>query len=151
MTFINEFIPPEDVEKFHLDEIDKGLITGIDTDDWTVDRERNIYLRKVAAGGGSDPDLSNRSKWTLYWKSDLLILGMEYLEGTGERGQPGWSHWLLVWVNGSNDLPASLKVHKAEFLADLEEALTAYQGGGVYSANYTDYSVTLDIAQECVL
>jgi hypothetical protein len=143
MTFVNEFIPQEDVEKFHLDEIDKSLVTGIDADDWTIDRERNIYLRKVAAGGGSDPDLSNRSKWTLYWKGDLLALGMEYLEGGGECGQPGWSHWKLTWM----DFPEHLKSYKQVILGDLNEAFLAYKDGGIYSKNI-NYEVIFDIGND---
>jgi hypothetical protein len=141
MTFVNEFIPPEDVERFHLDEVDKRFFIGIQADDWTIDRERNIYLRKIASGGGSDPDLSNRSKWTLYWKGNLLVLGMEYLEGGGERGQPGWSHWKLTWI----ELPEHLKSYQEAILDDLKEALLAYKDGGIYSKN-TSYKVTLDKA-----
>jgi hypothetical protein len=151
MAFVNEYIPSEDVEKYHLEEIDKHFFPGTHARDWTIDRTRDIYLRNVELGGGSDPDLRNQTKWTFYWHNEPLTLRLDSLEGSGKPGEPGWSHWLLVWVNGSNGLPASLKVHKAEFLADLKEALTAYQGGGVYSAHYTDYSVSLDIAQECVL
>jgi hypothetical protein len=151
MAFINEYIPREDVEKYRLEEIDKHFFPGTRARDWTIDRARDIYLRNVELGGGSDPDLRSQTKWTFYWRDKSLTLRLDSLDGSGRHGEPGWSHWLLVWVNGSDGLPASLKVHKAEFLTDFKEALTAYQGGGVYSANYTDYSATLDIAEECVL
>lgn len=75
---------------------------------------------------------------------------LDLLDGSGGRGEPGWSHWRLVWLNGSNGLPEPLKPHRREILADLKEALLAYKDFGAYSTN-TDYSVTLDIDSECEL
>jgi hypothetical protein len=151
MTFINEFTSPEDVEKYGLKQIDKKFEFGtVSARDWTIDRDRDIYLRNVAVAGGSDIEVRNQHKWTFYWKGHELTLRLDLLEGSGERGEPGWSHWRLVWLNGSNGLPESLKLHRREILADLKEALLAYKDGGAYSSN-TDYSVTLDIDSECEL
>lgn len=151
MAFVNEFIPPEDVEKYHLAEIDKRFVVGgTNARDWTIDRERDIYLRNVANGGGGDPDIRNQTTWTLYWRGDLLVLRLDLLDGHGGRGEPGWSHWLLVRLRGSSGLPAHLKAQKEQILDILKEALVAYKDFGVYSTN-TDYSVTLDIAEGCTL
>jgi hypothetical protein len=152
MPFVNEFILPEDVEKYGLQEIDKHFIGGgTNARDWTIDRERDIYLRNVAHGGGAEPEIRNQTTWTFYWSGDRLTLRLDLLDGRGGNGEPGWSHWKLVWLNGSNGLPEHLKQSKEQILDDLREALTAYRGAGVYSANYTDYSTTLDIVEECVL
>ncbi|RMH87401.1 hypothetical protein EBB59_13070 [Lysobacter pythonis] len=149
MTFVNEFIPAEDVEKYGLKEIDKHFIVGgTNARDWTIDRERDIYLRNVANGR---EDWRNQTKWTFYWQGEELTLRMDLLEGRGERGEPGWSHWKLIRLNGSYGLPKHLKANKDEILKTLIEALTVYRGGGVYSGEYASYSVTLDIAEECVL
>jgi hypothetical protein len=151
MSFVNEYISPEDVEKYQLKAIDDRTHIGrTKARDWTIDRQRNIYLRNIAIGGGADPDIRNRTEWTFYWHDEPLTLRLDLLEGSGGRGEPGWSHWLLVRVNGSYGLPSSLKTHKVQFLADLKDALVTYKDFGVYSTN-TDYSVTLDIADECVL
>ena len=56
MAFVNEFIPPEDVEKYHLSEIDKRFVVGgTSSRQWTIDRRRDVYLRNVARGGGGRP------------------------------------------------------------------------------------------------
>lgn len=154
MTFINEFTPPEDVEKYGLKQIDKKFEFGTtSTRQWTIDRERDIYLRHVARAGGSDIEVRNQLKWTFYWKGHELSMRLDLLDGSGGDGEPGWSHWrlVLVWFNGGNGLPEPLKPHRREILADLKEALTTYQGAGVYSGNYTSYSVTLDVDSECEL
>jgi hypothetical protein len=153
MTFINEFTSPEDVEKYGLKQIDKKYEFGtVSARDWTIDRERNIYLRNVARGAGSEIEVRNQHTFTFYWKGHELTLRLDLLEGSGGRGEPGWSHWrlVLVWFNGGNGLPDPLKPHMREILADLKEALIAYKDFGAYSTN-TDYSVTLDIDSECEL
>jgi hypothetical protein len=152
MAFVNEFIPPEDVEKYQLAEIDKRFVVGgTSSRQWTIDRRRDVYLRNVARGGGGDPDIRNQTEWTLYWHGDLLVLRLDLLEGRGQQGEPGWSHWRLVWFCGTSGLPAHLKSQKTQILDALKEALTAYQGAGVYSGAYTSYSVTLDISEGCAL
>ena len=151
MAFVNEFIPPEDVEKYGIKAIDEKFVVGrTRARDWTIDRDRDIYLRNVAMGAGADPDFRNQTTWTFYWHGDLLYLRLDLLEGRGERGGPGWSHWKLIRINGSNGLPAHLKSDGAEILEDLTEAMNAYRDFGVYSSS-TDYSVTLDIGEECQL
>lgn len=145
MSFVNEYISAEDAEKYQLEEIDKQFFPGTHARDWTIDRVRNIYLRNVELGGGSDPDLRNQYKWTLYWHGDLLLLGTELLDHGGEIGQPGWSHWKLT----SLDLPEQLRPYKEDILADLNEALLAYKGSGIYSTN-TEYEITVDIGGDVI-
>lgn len=152
MGFVNEYIPKADVEKYNIKAIDEGFVVGgTKSRQWTIDRERDIYLRCVSRGAGSDPDIRNQMEWTLYWKGNLLILRLDLVEGQGGGGEPGWSHWRLIWLQGSDGVPANLKPQRNQILEALEEALTTYQGAGVYSAAYSSYSVTLDIADECVL
>ncbi len=152
MAFINEFTPPEDVEKYGLKQIDKRFefLGTTSTDQWTIDRERDIYLRHVARGVSGEIEVAYRHRWTFYWKGYELTLGLDLMEGGGERNGPGWSRWRLVWVNGADGLPEPLKPHQREILTDLKQALLTYKDDGVYSAT-TDYSVTLDIDSECEL
>jgi hypothetical protein len=152
MPFINEFIPSEDVENYDLKAIDERVFVGrTRARDWTVDRDRNIYLRNIAHGGGPEIELSNRMEWTFFWKGTPLTLRIDLLEGRGGQKEHGWSHWKLIWLNGSHGLPEQLKSKKDEILETLKEALTAYKGAGIYSADYADYSVTLAVAEDCVL
>ncbi|WP_246432227.1 hypothetical protein [Xanthomonas theicola] len=72
------------------------------------------------------------------------------LGGDGKPGNPGWSHWRLVFLNGSNGLPPALKERKQAILDDLKQALLADEDGRVFSVD-TDYAITLHMAEECVL
>ena len=152
MTFVNEFIPASDLDKYAIKEIDKKFeLSGTNSRQWTIDRGRDIYLRNVARGGGPDPDERSQTIWTLFRRGYLLNLRLDLIEGKGREGESGWSHWKLIWINGSNGLPAHLRTSRMEIIDDLKEALVTYQGAGVYSANYSNYTITLDIAEECVL
>jgi hypothetical protein len=151
MAFINELISEADLEKYHIKEIDEEFVVGqTKSRQWTIDRGRDIYLRNVARGGGGDPDIRSQTTWTLYWHGDLLGLRLDLLDGGGARGEPGWSHWRLVWLEGSHGLPDQLKPQRTQILEALYEALLAYKDFGVYSTN-TDYRVTLDLAEGCVV
>jgi hypothetical protein len=82
MPFVNEYIPAEDIEKYHLKEIDKKFIVGgTNARDWTVDRERNIYLRNVANGGGNEPEIRNQTTWSFFWHNELLTLRLDLVGG----------------------------------------------------------------------
>lgn len=48
-------------------------------------------------------------------------------------------------------MPAGLGGRGVEFLNDLKSALIAYEGAGVYSADYSSYDVTLDMGAACAL
>lgn len=138
MTFVNEHISEEDVAKYGLEAIDKNFFVGAtNARDWTIDRERNMYLRNVSNGR---EEYRSQSGWSFFWHGEWIYLELTAIEGGGKRGGPGWSHWKLR----SLELPEHLKSQRTEILADLKEALTAYKDGGVF-AMCTDYTVTLDI------
>lgn len=143
MTFINEYIPEEDFEKYKLKEIDSNYHPGTKARDWTVDRERDINLRQVSSGR---EEFAHETWWTLYWQGELLSLQLDVLDGSGKPGEPGWTHWSLRRIAAFDDhqLPVHLKEKLPEILSDLEDALTAYKDGGVFSQN-TSYLVKLDI------
>lgn len=152
MPFVNEFIPAEDVAKYQLEDIDSKFVSnGTRARDWTIDRERDIYLRNVAVGGGAEPELRNRTSWTLYWHGDLIFLRLDLISGGEESDGVGWSQWKLMWLNGSNGLQPHLKEQQAQIFADLKEALTAYKSFGVYSRDWPGYRVILEIDETCVI
>ncbi|MCW4454506.1 hypothetical protein OK348_06825 [Flavobacterium sp. MXW15] len=148
MPFVNEYIPPEDEEKYRLAEIDAKFNGGNRTRQWTIDRERDIYFRNLSRG--REEETRHQSIWTFYWKGTPLTLRLDLLDAWGKVGEPGGGHWRLVFLNGTNGLPPALKGHRQAILDDLKQALLAYKDGGVFSVK-TDYTVTLDLAEECIL
>ncbi|WP_238691782.1 hypothetical protein [Xanthomonas arboricola] len=145
MPFINEFIPELDVVKYDLEVIDRDFVVGgTNARDWTIDRDRDMYLRNVANGGGTEIEVRNKTKFSFYWHGELLTLRLDLVDGGGARGQPGWSHWRLMWINGGDGLPEHLKADKDQFIAGLKEALLTYKDFGVHSRN-TDYHIVLEV------
>ena len=65
MPFVNEYIPAEDFEQYHLREIDKHhLVGGVNARQWTVNREQDSYLRRLTRGR---EDWAHVSEWTFRW------------------------------------------------------------------------------------
>lgn len=146
MTFVNEYITPEDYEKYKLKEIDDRF-RGMEAEQWTIDRERNSYLRRVHRGR---EETERESTWTFFWNGVLLVLRLDLLSYRKVSENSGWSHWKLVRLNGGHGLPDELKGDQDQILTDLMEALVAYKDSGVFSTN-TLYEITLDLADWCGL
>ena len=138
MAFVNEYIPESDYEKYQLNEIDGRYGTAGIFRDWTIDRRRNIYLKKVNVGRD---EISNFSKWTFYWKGNLLLLKREAL-GVKE-GSHGLRH---VCSRINIEIPGDLEIHRKEIQKDLVDAFNAYGGGGVYST-LTNYVHNIEFVE----
>jgi len=77
-------IPESDVAGYGL-EVDKTFVIGVTRARyWMIDRERGMYQRNVAHGGGAEPELRNRTIWTFYWPGELLTLRLDLVDGRGE-------------------------------------------------------------------
>lgn len=138
MAFVNEYIPEADIEKYGIKEINKRFVVGgTNARDWTIDRERGMYLRNVANGR---EEFRHQSTWTFYWHGELLIVKLDMVKAGGKRGEACWAHKKIRGI----ELPQQLEGKRAEILNDLKEALTAYKDGGVF-ATATTYTLTLDI------
>ncbi|QHG87714.1 hypothetical protein ACCQ13_13330 [Xanthomonas sp. NCPPB 1638] len=149
MPFLNEFIPESDVVKYNLEAIDRDFVVGgTNARDWTIDRDRNMYLRNVANGAGAEIEIRNQTKFSFHWHGEILTLRLDLIGGGGARDQSGWSHWRLMWINDGKGLPAHLKVDKGQFIADLQDALLAYKDFGVHSRN-TGYHVVFEVDEGC--
>ena len=136
MAFVNECISKEDYEKYGLNEVNKRFVVGgTKARDWTVDHERNIYLRNVANGR---EEFRHISTWTLYWNGNLIPLELHMVDSGGEYKGACWSHKKIqhLW------LPDHLKGKRDEVIEILREALLAYKDGGVY-AKATSYDLIL--------
>ena len=144
MPFVNEYIPAEDFEKYQLREIDKDhVVGGINSRQWTVDRERDSYLRRLTRGR---EDWAHMSDWTFRWSGADYTLHLHLIDASGCPGEPGSVRWALVRVNGQDAL-SRLPEPKRQFLRDLESAFTAYKDGGIY-AQSTDFTVELVVGDE---
>ena len=74
MAFANEYIPAADIEKYGIKEFDKKNHIAHYEPDWTVDHERDIYLRYVSS---EHEEFANR---------DTLCLLLEGKHADGEGG-----------------------------------------------------------------
>jgi hypothetical protein len=138
MAFINEFIPAADIQKYGIEEINKKFIVGgTKSSQWTIDRDRDIYLRCVARGR---EEYRSETTWTFYWGGELIPVELHMLAGGGKRGEPGRTHWKIHHIY----IPPHLQNMRNDILKDLKDALLAYKDGGVYSVN-TAYSIILDV------
>lgn len=139
MPFVNEHIPAEDFEKYQLREIDRHhVVGGVNARSWTVDRDKDMYLRKLAQGRD---EYSHEMYWTFFWRGHAYTLELHAAGYTKSSATSGCARWELVRINGKEP-PAGIPAPPDQFLSDLESALLAYKDGGVYS-NCTDFEVEL--------
>jgi hypothetical protein len=141
MAFANEYITEADRKKFGIDAIDEELhrYGQVRSQDWTIDHEREIYLRFINSGR---EEFSRRSKWHFFWHGELLTFWLELVDAGGERGGHGWAHYKIDKSAG-DFVPSHLQADRSEIVADLRAALEAYKDGGVYSTT-TTHTTQLD-------
>ncbi len=137
MAFVNERISEDDRKKYGLDEVNKWLSNKgkVPNRDWTIDHERDIYLREIDRGR---EEYSHKSTWHFCWRGELMTVCLETISAGGERGGHGWSHYKLVdcYMKGFF-VPDHLADRREEIIEDLKDALTAYKGGGIHSTRKT--------------
>jgi hypothetical protein len=138
MAFVSEYMSGADAEKYGIEAINnRFIIGGTRARDWTVDRDRDIYLRIVTTGR---EEMASRSTWTLFRHGDLTVVDLDLVRATGGMGKPSSSHYKLLRL----DMPFHLQSQKDAVLDDLREALTCYGDGGMFSTA-TSFSLIFDI------
>lgn len=142
MAFMNEYISEDDRKKYGIDGIDEDLKrrAQVRNRDWTIDHEREIYLRVINRGR---EESRNLSVWHFYWHGELMTVWLELMEAGGERGGHGWSHYRLDKSRG-DFVPPHLQGQREEVIADLRAALSARKGGGVYSTRTTSTTTLVE-------
>lgn len=125
MVFVNEFISRDDMEKYGIREINKKYLKMNSRNSWTIDRERNIYLRYMMSGR---EDLSNLHTFTFFWGGELFEVQL-FGDGYAKRGGSG----LSIWRPRLIDIPSKFSERREEILGDLKEALTEYKEAGVFT------------------
>ena len=135
MAFVNEYASEEDIKKYNLVEIWLGQHPEYKREgkppsryrfNWTIDREREIWLMCVARGGY---DRGNLSIWDLFWKGELLSFWL-VKPGEGSKSfneQP----YRIVWGFSPFSLHPADHPDWPEILQVFKEALTVYGYEGV--------------------
>lgn len=131
MAFINEKISEANWNKYELLKVDhyaraKGL-GPMFTKKWTVDKERDIYLRKIAAKryiAGDGKSEARISIWTFYWKNELIWFEELIIDYHPEP--PCRVHSMLY----NFSIPESIIDLKFDIFNDMYEAFYVYGIGG---------------------
>ncbi len=138
MAFVNEEIPTEDEKKYRIDEINKEFLMPPGDSSWTMDRDRDIYLRWMEA----DREEPSEQQVSFYWKGGRFIIDLKRDEEGkyGGKGSTTWS-WNGMYPPENPKGQAILDNHLEEIVTDLKEALKTYKDGGIYStiADHTAY------------
>ena len=133
MSFVNEKISKEDVDKFRIIEIDNMPFVGKGRSrQWTVDRERDIYLRLIASllsTPGGQEEGRDISDWSLYYKGEVIFIKLEALEYRDVFGAAGWRRFSILEMK----LPEKLIFQSDQIKNVLKEALEVYKDAGLYS------------------
>ena len=135
MAFVNEYVSEEDIKKYNINEIwlshhpeykRKGRTSSNSPYNWTIDREREVWLMRVAAGGY---DRGNLQIWVLFWKGELLSFWLA-MPGEGSKSfkeQP----YRIVWGFSPFSLHPTSHHDWPEILQVFKEALTVFGYDGV--------------------
>ncbi len=153
MAFVNEYITPEDRERYQLEAFEKRLFLINPQDSWAIDRERDIFLRVInpeaRKSEPGDPDARFEIDFQYHWKGyDYLVstrrLGAQELQVfNGEIFQSNNPHdenarVLRFYLRHIGEMkkptqesPCALVVHRQHVLSDLEYVL-AFGSGGTF-------------------
>jgi len=134
MAFVNELIPEAEKEKFTFPvrtELDGSKPTLYK---WTIDKEKDVFLVVVNAGGGGHLGSPVIEHYVLNWKGNLIrFVGEQQLGGSKDTGIT------LSWKVHQLDIPSSLIARKEDVLELIREALDAqgwlYDRSRVVSVN----------------
>jgi len=145
MTFINEYTPEKDKEKYNFAELNKRSRCGgtIPSGDWTIDRANNIWIHQLYVESDhteADGGYTGVSVWDYYWKGYLMSVRIKLLECSGKRGQDLWARKKLLDIS----LPSELEDKRDCVLKDLELALSAFKENGVLSTS-SSYKLVFEL------
>ena len=127
MGFVNEYISPEDVEKYGIKALDEYYMKAHYKPSWTRDCERDIYLRYMCRG---IEDFADEWTFVLYWYGHQIEAVLK-VSGGGQREGVQKRHYRLVRLRTPirQSVPNALGQDEAEVKAILKEALVAFRGG----------------------
>ncbi len=124
MAFVNEYASPEDVKIYDLDGINQRF--GKDPAlryQWTIDRERNVFLIWMEAGR---EEFAARQTFLLWWQGISVFVRL-LSATTGTLDSQVTSRWQLQQI----DLSPELDAKRTEILETLKDSLVAYKVSGI--------------------
>lgn len=138
MGFKNEKISEEDIQKYGIREINKRVNKSDVNSEWTIDIDRDIYLRWMR----NDREMQGRSDFNFYWKGTLFDISLKRCVTGDGKGLGGSSTWAIWAYNGRPDLwlPETIEKYRKEIVADLKDALVTFGEFGTYS-KISNYSI----------
>ncbi|MDR0467384.1 MAG: hypothetical protein LBG67_00870 [Campylobacteraceae bacterium] len=130
MAYVNEKISDEDYEKYNLAEIDKRLRISNPSSAWTIDREREIWLRLYR----QTTDRDNFGEeiytiWDFYRKGYLISVKTEGIKWVHDKERNEVYQYLKIL---SLEIPKEIENEKEQILKELKKAFEE-SGGNPYS------------------
>lgn len=135
MAFVNEYASKEDVAKYRLDEMQRKHCDANPLYNWTIDRERDVFLMYATAGsyggGGLQYMLSRLGKLTFHWLS--------FHADTETRTIT----WTYLRVAAPKILSEEVQREVDATYADLKAALRTYKATGALKNEYNNYETVV--------
>ncbi len=119
MAFITEYASKEDIEKYHLDELQKKYHLANPGLDWTHDKERDVFLMFATKGRGEE---SQRLQFLLSRKGEIYFYDVwQFFDRENKTIE--WE----MQIYGKPEYKSEEDRQKWEAIhADLREALRSY-------------------------
>jgi hypothetical protein len=137
MSFVNEYIPEADRKKYNITEENHFYRAG--SSDWTVDRERGMFLITRWRPGPENP--RGETGWAFYWRGHLLDVLLRNLESRDDDSHTHlWQHKKIAHIG---QMTPELGEKRSQIVEDLRDALTVNGGWGVGSP-FKSYELRLD-------
>lgn len=124
MTFVNEYIPEADKKKHQI--TDQSNFYRAGAGQWTVDRERDMFLVYRAAYGPEGPQ--DEKFWAFYWRGHLLDVHVQNMDLHQDVDGNVHSRKRIIQING---MTTELDGVKSQILKDLKDALSVYGVAGL--------------------
>ena len=136
MTFINEYISNEDFEKYNIQAIEDNFVLGnSSSNSWTVDKENNIFLKKIANSRIDDYG-TTWVHWAYFFEGKLYVITTIIVDSNkAKRGEDYWVHKKIIGLNVWGRDGNLSNEQGEELLPFIEEAFVAYGKSGVYSSS----------------
>lgn len=118
MAFVNEFVSPEDFEKYGFKELNKKYRMLDDETNWTVNKEQDIYIRRIPWMAPSP----GFERFHVYWKGVYFFIYIEYDNDS-------------AIILKKLELPQELSSKRSEIINTLREAFSIFGDDGVYTSS----------------
>ena len=121
MTFVNEPVPADAIEKYDLNgfvgPFGPRKVIDLDLSMWTIDHERLAFLLYTGGGGGPHQGAPRRKWYGLWWNGEIAHFEGDEVVTLDSKGQ------LLTWDHAALKLPNHTKIPRNLWIEVLQEAL----------------------------